>query len=188
MTSNIDDMTNTVLQNLESKTGKNLDQWMEIANNSPAMKHKEIIDYLKSEYDLTYGYANLIALKTREAKEGQAPSGDALIEAQYSGDKSELRPIYDEIMANVGKFGEDVEIAPKKSYVSLRRNKQFAIVQPSTKTRVDVGINLKGLDPGDRLETSGNFNAMVSHRVRITELDQMDEELIDWLKEAYQAA
>ena len=188
MSSNIDDMTNTMLQNLESKTGKNLAQWMEIANNSPATKHKEIIDYLKSEYGLTYGYANLIALKTRAAKEGQAPTGDALIDAQYSGNKSGLRPIYDEIITNVGKFGEDVEIAPKKSYVSLRRNKQFAILQPSTKTRLDVGINNKGTEPGDRLETSGSFNAMVSHRVRVTELEQVDAELIKWLKEAYESA
>ena len=81
MTSNIDDMTNTMLQNLENKTGKNLDEWIKIANNSPATKHKEIIDYLKTEYGLTYGYANLIALKTREAKEGQTPTGDALIDA-----------------------------------------------------------------------------------------------------------
>jgi hypothetical protein len=149
MTSNIDEMTNTMLQNLESKTGKNIDQWIMIANNSPAEKHKEIINFLKSEYGLTYGYVNLIALKTREAKEGQAPTGEALIDAQYSGSKSDLRPIYDEIIARIEKFGEDIEIAPKKSYVSLRRSKQFAIVQPSTKTRVDVGINLKGIEAGE---------------------------------------
>jgi hypothetical protein len=188
MTSNIDDMTNTMLQNLENKTGKDLDEWIKIANNSPATKHKEIIDYLKTEYGLTYGYANLIALKTREAKEGQAPTGDDLIDAQYSGNNNDLRPMYDAIIAEVNNFGMDVETAPKKNYVSLRRSKQFAIVQPSTKTRIDVGINLKGKEPGDRLEPSGSFNAMVSHRVRITELDQVDEELIAWLKDAYLAA
>ena len=82
-------------------------------------------------------------LKTREANEGRALTGNALIDAQYSGNKTDLRPIYDEIIDSVNKFGEDVEIAPKKSYVSLRRSKQFAILQPSTKTRVDVGINLE---------------------------------------------
>lgn len=148
MTSNIDEMTNTMLQNLESKTGKNLDEWIKSTNNSPTTKHKEIIDYLKTEYGLTYGYANLIALKTREAKDDQAPTGDALIKAQYSGNKSDLRQIYDAIIARVNNFGKDIEVAPKKSYVSLRRNKQFAILQPSTKTRIDVGINLKGRAPG----------------------------------------
>ena len=96
--------------------------------------------------------------------------------------------MYDAIIAKVNNFGNDVEVAPKKSYVSFRRSKQFAIVQPSTKTRIDVGINLKGREPGDRLEPSGSFNAMVSHRVRITELNQVDEELIAWLKDAYLAA
>ena len=76
----------------------------------------------------------------------------------------------------------------KKTYVSLRRNKQFAILQPSTKTRFDVGINLKGTEATDRLEPSGSFNGMVSHRVRLHSLDEVDAELIGWLKEAYELA
>lgn len=60
--------------------------------------------------------------------------------------------------------------------------------QPSTKTRVDVGIRLKGREAGERLEASGSFNAMVSHRVRVTAADQVDQELIGWLREAYDAA
>ena len=188
MPSNVDEMTNTMLQNLEEKTGKNLDLWIQIVNNSQVTRHKEIIGHLKSEYGLTYGYANLIALKTRESLEGKPPTGDSLVDMQYSGNKSGLRPIYDAIIGGVKSFGKDVEVAPKKAYVSLRRSKQFAIVQPSTKTRVDVGINLKGTDPGGRLEPSGSFNAMVSHRVRITERDQVDEQLFQWLKSAYEAA
>jgi hypothetical protein len=181
-------MTNSMLQNLEEKTGKNLDQWIKVVNKSQVTKHKDIINYLKSEYGLTYGYANLIALKTRETKDGAPPTGDSLVGVQYSGNKSNLRPIYEAIIERVVKFGEDVEIAPKKAYVSLRRSKQFAIIQPSTKTRVDVGINLKGTEPIDRLEASGSFNAMVSHRVRLTEADQVDDQLIQWLKSAYEAA
>ena len=188
MPSNVDEMTNSMLQNLEDKTGKSLDQWIEIVNQSQITKHKAIIDYLKTEYGLTYGYANLIALKTRQAMEGPPPTGDSLVDQQYSGNKSYLRPIYDAIIENVVNFGEDVEIAPKKAYVSLRRSKQFAILQPTTKTRLDVGINLKGTIPGGRLEPSGSFNAMVSHRVRVTEADQIDHELIIWLKNAYESA
>ena len=67
-----------------------------------------------------------------------------MVETQYGGPKSELRPIYEALVKAMSKFGPDVETAPKKAYVSFRRSKQFAIVQPSTKTRVDVGINLKG--------------------------------------------
>ena len=85
-------------------------------------------------------------------------------------------------------LGDDVGIAPKKAYVSLRRNKQFAIIQPSTKSRIDVGINLKGVEPEGRLEKSGSFNAMVSHRVRITSPKEVDAELEHWLKSAYEDA
>ena len=81
--------------------------------------------------------------------------------------------------------GGDLEVAPKKAYVSLRRNKQFGIIQPSTKTRVDVGINLKGEPAQGRLEESGSFNAMVSHRVRVSDPKEVNKELLGWLRQAY---
>jgi hypothetical protein len=64
-------------------------------------------------------------------------------------------------------------------------SKQFAIVQPSTKNRVDVGIHLKGVDPTERLEAAGSFNSMVSHRVWLTGPGDVDQELIEWLHQAY---
>ncbi len=80
------------------------------------------------------------------------------------------------------------ERSPKKGYVSYRRSKQFVLVQPSTATRIDVGIQLKGVAPTARLEASGSFNAMVSHRVRIESLADIDAELRGWLKQAYEGA
>jgi hypothetical protein len=88
----------------------------------------------------------------------------------------------------IEKFGGDVEVAPKKGYVSLRRRKQFALIQPSTATRLDVGINLKNKPASKRLEASGAFNAMVSHRVRVSRLEEIDAELQAWLREAYEGA
>ena len=99
-----------------------------------------------------------------------------------------MRPIYDAIVKAVHGFGPDVVVAPKKAYVSLRRGKQFAIIQPSTKTRVDVGINLKGVAPGKRLEASGSFNSMVTHRVRLAGAGEVDAQMIAWLKQAYDAS
>ncbi|MCF8880315.1 DUF5655 domain-containing protein [Hyphobacterium sp. SN044] len=88
----------------------------------------------------------------------------------------------------VSGFGKDVEIAPKKAYVSVRRKKQFAIFQPSTATRLDVGINLGEASPEGRLEASGSFNAMVSHRVRVEGADGIDADLEAWLKAGYDRA
>ena len=85
-------------------------------------------------------------------------------------------------------FGDGLEFAPKKACVSLRREKQFALVQPSTRTRVDLGISLRGKEPEGRLEASGSFNAMVSHRVRLESPADVDAEVKAWLEEAFEAA
>jgi hypothetical protein len=85
----------------------------------------------------------------------------------------------------VSKFGDDVELAPKKAGVSLRRSKQFALIEPSTKTRIDLGITLKGIAPTDRLKVVGG---MCTHKVGVTSLDQVDDELIGWLRDAYERA
>jgi Domain of unknown function (DUF5655) len=92
------------------------------------------------------------------------------------------------LIACVKSLGPDVEIAPKKTYVSLRRSKQFALVQPSTATRVDLGLNLKGVAPSGRLEASGSFNAMCTHRIRIEGPTDIDADVRRWLKQAYDAA
>jgi hypothetical protein len=88
----------------------------------------------------------------------------------------------------VESFGPDVEIAPKKANVSVRRSKQFALIQPTTRTRIDVGLILKGVEPSGRLEASGSFNAMFTHRVRVETVADINGELKRWLKQAYSEA
>lgn len=183
-----DELTATMIRNLQEKTGKTLPQWLKIAKASKLTRHGELTKYLKSEHGMTHGYANLIAHKALQTDAGSASSETDLVEGQYAGGKAALRPLYDALIAGVKKFGKDVEIAPKKAYVSLRRNKQFALIQPTTATRVDVGINLKGQAPNGRLEASGSFNSMVSHRVRLSDQKCVDKELFGWLKSAYDAS
>ncbi len=183
-----EEMEANMIENLKEKTGKSLADWLKIAGASKTAKHGELVNYLKKEHDVTHGYANLIAHKHFKSSAGEAANSDDLVTAQYSGAKAGLKPIYDALIAAIQKFGSDVEISPKKGYVSLRRSKQFGLIQPSTATRVDVGINLKGEKPTKRLEASGSFNAMVSHRVRVESLDAVDGELIGYLKRAYEGA
>lgn len=185
MASTPEDMAQTMINNLKAKTGKDLKAWIQIVKESGLEKHGQIIKLLKTEHGITHGFANLIAHKARAA--GQ-PADTDLVVAQYAGAKADLKPIYDQLIKIIEAFGDDVTIAPKKSYVSLRRSKQFGLIQPSTKTRVDVGLNLKGVAPTDRLEASGGFNSMVSHRVRVTDATQVDDTLAGWLRDAYDAA
>ncbi|MBI3409794.1 MAG: DUF4287 domain-containing protein [Planctomycetes bacterium] len=177
----------SMIANLKETTGKSIDEWLKITRASKLAKHGGIVKLLKSKHGVTHGYANAIALES--LKTADTPTGgDDLVAAQYADAKASLRPLYDALLAAVNKFGPDVEASPKKAYVSLRRNKQFGIIQPSTATRLDVGINLKGAKPAGRLEASGSFNAMVSHRVRISKSAEIDKELLGWLKAAYDAS
>lgn len=181
-----EEMAATMLASIPEKTGKTLPEWIKVLKAAGLEKHGEMVKLLKSEHGVTHGYANLIAVEVR--KGGEETPADDLIEAQYAGPKADLTAIRDALLTLVTGFGDDVEIAPKKSYISLRRNKQFALVQPSTRTRVDLGINLPGREAAGRLEASGSFNAMVSHRVRLTAADEVDAELEGWLREAYERA
>ncbi len=181
-----DEQLRSMLRNLEEKTGNTLEHWVGVVHKSGLDKHGAIVKMLKSDHGMTHGYANLVAHEARNAAVSGGGDED-LVAAQYSN-KEQLRPIYDHLAAAVQELGDDVELAPKKAYVSLRRAKQFGLIQPSTKTRVDVGLNLKGRKPTARLEASGSFNAMVSHRVRLGDVAEVDEELIGWLRDAYDAA
>jgi Domain of unknown function (DUF5655)/Domain of unknown function (DUF4287) len=181
----MDDATKSMVRNLEEKTGKGFDDWLATARAAGLEKHGELVKHLKADHGLTHGYANLVALFARGYGE---ESGADLVAAQYAGAKAGLRAIHDEVVATVRSFGDDVEIAPKKTSVSLRRSKQFALLQPSTKTRVDLGIQLKGVPPEGRLEPSGPFGSMCSHRVRLESPDDVDAEVVAWLRRAYDAA
>jgi len=178
----------TMIANLKEKTGKTLEQWIAVASKGGFAKHGEIVKFLKSEHELTHGYANLVAHKMLKSDAGSQAETTDLVAEQYSGAKAGLKPVHDALVKMIGGFGVDVEFAPKKAYVSVRRSKQFAIIQPSTATRLDLGINLKGTPATERLESSGSFNAMVSHRVRLAAAGDVDADVKKWLKTAYDAA
>ena len=181
-----DEMAATMIANMKEKTGKTLAQWIAIAKKSGEGKHGAIVKHLKTQLGMTHGFAYLVAQKTLSSDAGSKPaSGTDLVAAQYSGPKAELKPIYEAVIKTAKSLGKDIEVSPKKSYVSLRRNKQFALVQPSTKTRVDLGINLKDVAAKGRLEESGSFNAMVTHRVRLGKPADVDKDVKAWLKKAY---
>jgi len=184
-----EEMAAAMIANLKDKTGKTLAQWLVLTKKLGLEKHGQIVKALKTDHGLTHGFANLIAHKTLQSDAGsQSEAGTDLVGAQYSRAKADLRPIYDALIKVTSALGKDVDIAPKKSYVSLRRNKQFALIQPSTKTRVDLGLNLKGVEPTGALEASGSFNSMVSHRIRLESPKDVNAKVKAWLKEAYKNA
>ena len=175
-----EEMVQRMIANLPEKTGKTLADWLKITKTCELEKHGQIVKFLKSDHGVTHGFANLIAAKTLETGEDID-----LTDAQYSGAKSALRPLHDALIEYIQTLGNDVEIAPKKASVSLRRNKQFALITPATKTRIDLGLALKGEPATGRLET---YNAMCSHKVKLQSLTDIDQQVKDWIKRAYSRA
>jgi len=187
----VDKAIETQLKNIQTKTGKTLNQLGEILRKSGFTKHGELRDFAKRELGLGHGDANTLVhtcLKSDGASAAAATgatTGDVLAEI-YSGPKAALRPIHDAFMAEIGKFGE-FEIAPKKGYVSLRRKKQFAMIGPGTKARVDIGINMKGVKGTDRLVELPP-GGMCQYKVAVADAKEVDKELIAWIRQAFDAA
>jgi hypothetical protein len=176
------------LDNIQAKTGKTPKDFQALARKKGLVKRGEIVAWLKADFALGHGHANAIA-HVLESAEAPKVSREDKIAAHFAGKKSAWRKPYDGLMAKVGRFGPDIEVSPTKSYLSLlRAGKKFAVLEPATPERLDLGIKLKRVAPAGRLEAAGAWNAMVTHRVRISDPKEIDPELLAWLKQAYEAA
>ena len=175
------------LDNIKAKTGKTPEDFRALAAKKSLTKNGEIVAWLKTDFELGHGHANAIAHVILSHGQPEVSVDDA-VAAHFAGKKADWRKPYDGLAAKASKFGSDVEIAPGKTYISLVRGaKKFGIVQV-TAERLDIGIKLKGVPPTERLEAGGAWNAMVTHRVRVTDAKQLDKEVLAWLKQAYDAA
>jgi hypothetical protein len=177
------------LANIKAKTGKDPEDFRKIAAEKGLLsaKHKEVLDWLKADYGLGHGHANLIAHMILQA-DAPKESDDEAIAKHFEKNNAVWRKPYDELLAKLKAFGSDVRIAPTKTYLSLLRgDKKFGIVQVSSK-RLDIGIKLSEKPFEGRFEEAGKWNAMVTHRVKIDEPSQIDDEILNWLKQAYEKA
>lgn len=179
----MDKALQTMIDNMPEKTGKSLNEWKTLLKAKSFFKHSEAMNFLKKEHNVTHGFANTIVALSKE--ENKTPTD--LVESQYKG-KENLLPIYESLLTVVKNFGPDVTITPKKTSVSIIRKKQFALIKPATKTRIDLGLKIKDKPTTDRLENSGPFGTMCSHRVKLTNVQEINSELKEWLKEAYKNA
>ncbi len=182
----IDEAVATFERNIATATGKPVATWVAAIAEASLQKHGAVVAWLKGEHGLSHSHANHIA---KRALEAAAPrSTDDPVAHMFADGKEALRPLYDRLVTAIGAFGPDVEIAAKKANVSVRRTRQFALLQPSTKSRLDIGLILRDHPPTGRLEAAGSFNAMFTHRVKLAATDDLDPALMAWLREAYPAA
>ena len=189
--SSVDKALETQLKNIQTKTGKTLDELFTLIRHSGLAKHGEMRDMLKRDLGLGHGDANTLVHVFRQsdgkpgAQTTDVPLDDVLDEI-YAGPKAALRPIHEKVMAAITDFGP-FEIAPKKGYLSLRRKKQFAMIGPATKTRVEVGLNMKGVEATTRLHALP-AGGMCQYKVNVTAAEEVDQELLAWIRQAYDSA
>lgn len=187
--------TITQLKNIQTKTGKTIAELHQAVAASGAAKHGEKRSWLMEQFKIGHGDANTVIHfidKPMPDLGGGVPvaaapaaEGDPL-DAIYTGAKAGLRPLHETVMATIKAFGA-FEEAPKKTYISLRRKKQFAMVGPATKDSVEIGLNAKDLPPHARLKVQPP-GGMCQVTTRITSAAEVDAALKGWLKQAYDAA
>jgi hypothetical protein len=187
--SSLDKAVQTQLENIQKKTGKSLAELSVIVQKSGLTKHGEIREMLKAKLGLGHGDANALVhavLRSDGARDAEAKSQDAVLDEIYSGAKADFRPIHEKLIKEIDKFGE-FEVAPKKGYVSLRRKKQFAMIGPKTNTRFEVGINARDFRKNARLSEQPK-GSMCNYIVSLTDVREVDAELVAWIKSAYEGA
>ena len=187
--------TLTQLRNVQARTGKTIAELLAAVRASGLAKHGEKRSWLMEQFKLGYGDANTVVSfvdKPLPDLAGTAPAalpavheGDPL-DAIYSGAKAHLRPLHETVMQAVAALGA-CELAPKKTYVSLRRRKQFAMLGPATKDLIELGLNARDLPPHPRLKAMPP-GGMCQYTVRLGQAAEVDDTLMGWLRAAYQAA
>lgn len=184
--SNPDAALATQLKNIESRTGKTLAQMKQLIAASGMAKHGEIRSWLMAELGLGYGDANTVVHLARQAEAPPDAATSDPLDAIYTGAKAALRPLHDAAMARLQALGP-FEIAPKKSYLSLRRKKQFAMLGPATKDQLELGLNAKELPAHPRLKALPP-GGMCQYTVRLSQASELDDALMGWARSAYESA
>jgi hypothetical protein len=204
------------LANIQVRTGKTLDELYALIRASDLTRHGEIREMAKSTLGMGHGDANTLArfyLAQAAAPQAAAPqaappaagaapaAGDPpptasagaepevdvdLLDALYAGAKAPLRQIHEAVMAQFATLGP-FELAPKKGYLSLRQKRQFAMLGPGTRGRVELGLNMKGIEGTERLIAQPP-GGMCQYKVFLTSPAEVDAELAGWLRAAYDAA
>ena len=179
------------IDNIKTKTGKGPEDFKRLAEQKGLLKagYKagDIVNWLKADFGLGHGHAMAIYATFKGAKEQKGSVGDK-VGKHFTGAKEVWKESFDALMKKVNDFGKDINLEAAASYVSiLRGTKKIGIAQIGTK-HMDIGIKLKGTLPTDRFAMAGNWNSMMTHRVRVTDKKEIDRELMDWLHEAYNNA
>lgn len=186
-------MTQKWMAELKQKTGRTLEEWLRLIKQDGPPTEPERREWLKTKYDLGTNIAGLFAERS-VGKSEELGDGDQYLQAaeryvaeMFSGKKEPLRPIYDALLKLGLNIGTEAKACPCQTIVPLYRNHVFAQIKPTTQTRIDFGLALGNLKTPKRLIDTGGYakKDRITHRIEITALKEIDDEVKRWLKVAY---
>jgi hypothetical protein len=180
-------MENAYFENIVKRTGKTLEEWVELVKRYGPETQKERREWLKKEHQLTTNYAWWVAERAEGRGGVEDYDPEALVEALYSGSKVGLRPLHEHLVRLGKALGEDVRVCPCKTIVPFYRRHVFAEIKPATKTRIDFGFALRDTPATGRLVDTGGFakRDRITHQISLALLADIDDEFHRWLRAAY---
>jgi hypothetical protein len=179
---------------LSTKTGRTLEEWIALANQSGPVSEKDRREWLKREHKLGTNTAWFIAERAagtggkNSEPESYLQAAEGYVRDMYAGKKAELAPLYGQLLQLGFSLGKDVKACPCKTMVPLYRKHVFAQIKPSTNTRIDLGLALGNRKTPKRLIDTGGFakKDRITHRIEIKNASDIDDEVKRWLKTAYE--
>jgi Domain of unknown function (DUF5655)/Domain of unknown function (DUF4287) len=187
-------MVQSIIAGMKKKTGRTLDEWLQLTMEQGPAGEKNRRDRLKNEHGLGANYATWIAARSVGKNEEDENADQYLqhaqdnVEKMFSGPKEHLRPIYDDVLKYARTLGSDIRVSPCSTIVPIYRKHVIAQIKPTTRTRIDLGLALENAKVPKRLINTGGFEKKdrITHRIELTAPKDFDAEVRRWMKVAYE--
>lgn len=174
-----------IAANLPTKTGRPLADWVQLVEAQAPPDTKGRMAWLKAEHGLGRDTAMAI-VEFAEGRDAYEPQ--AYVDAMFAGPKAPLLPLYERLVQLGAALGPDVMVVPCSTYIPLMRKRQFMVVKPTTRTRLDLGLALPDTPHEGRLEPAKNLGSdRITHRIGISSMADIDADVERWLRAAYEA-
>ena len=180
------DMMSSVTDSMKERTGKTLEEWVAAvqATKIDPLDQKAVRNWLKSQGVLQNSQWAIADAAARAAG-WERPSVEGYIDSQFQGEKAALRPIFDALREIIEGLGEDVTAEGRGGYTPFVRKRQFAAVQASTKTRVDLGLRFRQA-PDSALLSTTSLPGQSTHKLGLSSVDEITDEVVELIRLAYE--
>ncbi|MGY1820880.1 DUF5655 domain-containing protein [Geodermatophilus sp. SYSU D00079] len=180
------EMLTGIEERLVATTGDDVATWARRVRETGLDTEPEVRAWLAGQGITGYGQMVLV-MERFGYPDFLTATADELVDAQYA-DRPQLRPVLDAVLTAASGVGEG-HVQARKGYVSLvGPRRTYAVVQASTRTRVDLGLRLPGREPAGRLLPARSIgNGACTVRLALTTASDVDDDVVALLAEAHAA-